>query len=94
MIYLNKKDRYKEDPPGIMRKPQIHSYYFGDGYPVKELMQLDLSISIEVYEADINILKLAAAYPKLANLINKLNVKLIYDPLHKYQPVRSSASFW
>ena len=59
-------------------------YGFGLGYHIKELMQLDSSISIEVYEADLNILKLAAAYTKLANIINKPNVKLIYDPRHKH----------
>ena len=59
-------------------------YGFGLGYPVKELMQLDSNISIEVYEADINILKLAAAYTKLTSIINKPNIKLIYDPQHKH----------
>lgn len=59
-------------------------YGFGLGYHIKELMQLDTSISIEVYEADINVLKLAAAYTRLANIINKPNVKLVYDPQYKH----------
>jgi hypothetical protein len=59
-------------------------YGFGLGYHIRELMQLDSSISIEVYEADLNILKLAAAYTRLANIISKPNIRLVYDPLHKH----------
>lgn len=59
-------------------------YGFGLGYHIKELMQLDTSITIEVYEADINILKLAAAYTRLAGIVNKPNVKLVYDPQYKH----------
>jgi hypothetical protein len=59
-------------------------YGLGLGYHVRELMQLDNNISIEIYEADINILKLAAAYTRLANVINKPNIRLVYDPIHKH----------
>ncbi len=57
-------------------------YGFGFGYHIKELMQMDNSIRIEVYEADINVLKLAAAHTAISALVNNPAVRIIYDPTH------------
>ena len=59
-------------------------YGFGMGYHIKELMQLDSSIQIEVYEADIHILKLAAAHTALGSMMNHPTVRVIYDPRHMH----------
>ena len=64
-------------------KEEIQSYIvygYGLGYHIKELAELDSGIDIEVYEADINILKLAAAYTQFGSIIAKQQVKLVYDP--------------
>lgn len=55
-------------------------YGYGFGYHIKELMQLDSSIHIEVYESDLNILKLAAAYTRIGDIINHPAVQITYDP--------------
>ena len=55
-------------------------YGFGLGYHIQELLHLDSSIEIEVYEADLNILKLAAAYTSLGTLMKYAAVRIIYDP--------------
>ncbi len=57
-------------------------YGFGLGYHVRELARLDDSVQIDVYEADINILKLAAAYTDIGVLMNNHSVRIIYDPSH------------
>jgi hypothetical protein len=55
-------------------------YGLGLGYHVKELVRLDDSITVEIYEADINVIKLAAVYTDMESYIQSPNVKLIYDP--------------
>lgn len=57
-------------------------YGFGLGYHIKELLQLDGNIHIEVYEADLNVLKLAAAYTELGLFMKHPMVRIIYDPKH------------
>ncbi|MDD3172595.1 MAG: DUF115 domain-containing protein [Herbinix sp.] len=55
-------------------------YGLGLGYHIKELSEIDDNINIEVYESDINIFKLAAAFADLKSLLEKPNINLIYDP--------------
>lgn len=57
-------------------------YGYGFGYHIMELLQLDSNIRIEVFEADINILKLAATYTWMSEYIHKPSLKTIYDPDH------------
>jgi hypothetical protein len=70
------KSWYKEDITEYI------VYGYGLGYHIKELIDIDSSISIEIYEADINMLKLAAAYSNLADVISKPTINLIFDPDH------------
>jgi hypothetical protein len=65
---------YKEDK-------QIYIIYgFGMGYHINELSRLDNNIRIEIYESDLNIIKLACAYSDIKDIIANANVRLIYDP--------------
>ncbi len=55
-------------------------YGYGLGYHIKELLELDSNITVEVYEADLNVLKIASAYTEIRHIIKNPMVKLIYDP--------------
>lgn len=55
-------------------------YGFGMGYHVTELLKLHDSASIEVYEADRNVVQLACAFAEVKELLVSDRVKLIYDP--------------
>ncbi len=73
-------------------------YGYGLGYHIKELLQLDSSIHIVVYESDLYVLKLAAAYTRMAGLISKSNLELIYDPkniglLHRLSNLKGDEKF-
>lgn len=55
-------------------------YGFGLMYHIWELLHLDETMHIEIYESDLNILRLSCAYTEVANLLSYPNIKLIYDP--------------
>ncbi len=55
-------------------------YGFGLGYHIKELAGLDDSITIKVFEADINVLRLAARYTNMDYATRNKNLEIIYDP--------------
>lgn len=56
-------------------------YGFGMGYHVEELLTLAEEHSrIEVYESDLNVIKLACAFHEVKELLSNDRVKLIYDP--------------
>lgn len=55
-------------------------YGLGLAYHISELHNIDEYIEIEVYESDINIIKLACAYTDNISLFDKAYVKLVYDP--------------
>ncbi len=57
-------------------------YGLGLGYHIRELIGLDSSISIDVFEADINVIKLATGYTQIAQLLQNPAIRLIYDPDH------------
>jgi hypothetical protein len=50
------------------------------GYHVAELLELDASVTIEVYEADRNVMQLACAFAEVRGLLTSDRIKLIYDP--------------
>ncbi len=55
-------------------------YGFGMGYHVEELMKTAPEAEIEVYEADLNVIKLACAFRGVKDLICEDRMKLIFDP--------------
>ncbi|ROR31530.1 uncharacterized protein DUF115 [Mobilisporobacter senegalensis] len=55
-------------------------YGLGLGHHIIELMELDDSINITVYESDINVILLACAFVDLRQMISSDRVNLIYDP--------------
>ena len=56
-------------------------YGFGMGYHVEELLSLTEEHSrVEVFESDLNVIKLACAFHRVKELISNNRLKLIYDP--------------
>lgn len=55
-------------------------YGLGLGYHIEEMLELDESIRVEVYESDWNVLKLSCAYGVVQKIMNVSRLKLIYDP--------------
>lgn len=55
-------------------------YGYGMGYHVRELLNLVPEGNIEIYEGDMNILKLSCAFSRMTALLEHENVKLFYDP--------------
>jgi hypothetical protein len=55
-------------------------YGLGFGYHIKELIKLDSTITVEIYESDINVILLACTYTDINSYIVVPNVRLIYDP--------------
>lgn len=55
-------------------------YGLGMGYHIEEMLHLSPDSEIEIYEADMNILKLSCAFSKIENLLQDVGVRLIYDP--------------
>ena len=50
------------------------------GYHIEEMLHLSPDSAIEIYESDMNILKLSCAFSKIENLLRDVEVRLIYDP--------------
>ena len=55
-------------------------YGLGMGYHIEELLYLSPDSKIEIYESDMNILKLSCAFSKIETLLQDAEVQLIYDP--------------
>ena len=55
-------------------------YGLGMGYHIEELLYLSPDSKIEIYETDMNILKLFCAFSKVEALLQDMEVQLIYDP--------------
>lgn len=55
-------------------------YGLGMGYHIKQLCALDSYIKVEVYEDNLEIIKLAAQYGDLYEWMGNGQVKLVYDP--------------
>lgn len=55
-------------------------YGFGMGYHISELLKLDLTAGIEIYEADRNVMQLACAFTGVRELLEDKRIKLVYDP--------------
>ena len=55
-------------------------YGLGMGYHIEEMLHLSPDSEIEIYEADMNILKLSCAFSKIENLLQDVGVRLVYDP--------------
>lgn len=56
-------------------------YGLGLGYHVMELMELDETITIKVFESDLNIIQLACVFSDMEKILTSLRVEIIYDPL-------------
>lgn len=55
-------------------------YGFGMGYHIHELQSIAKEVEIEVYESDLNVLKLACAFADIEDVLSNSKIKLIYDP--------------
>ena len=55
-------------------------YGFGMGYHVEELLALAGESVVEVFEADLNVMKLACAFQEVTELLRNDRLKIIYDP--------------
>lgn len=55
-------------------------YGLGLGYHIEALATIDSGVSIEVYESDLNIIKLAFSFNDLSNILINENIKIVYDP--------------
>ena len=67
-------DRFRED--GISN---YIVFGFGMGYHIEELLELDKFAKVTVFESDINILKLYAAFAG-GDLLENRRLSLVYDP--------------
>jgi hypothetical protein len=65
-------------------KSEYIIYGLGLGYHVMELIDLDETITIKVFESDLNIIQLACAFSDMEKIIASDRVELIYDPMFKY----------
>lgn len=54
-------------------------YGLGLGYHIIELMSLNPDARFEIYEGDMNILKLCCAFSNIERILNHPDVKIIYD---------------
>ncbi len=62
---------------------EVSDYYIyglGLGYHIRELVELDGSITIQVFESDINVLQLACAFVELKDIFLCDRIQIIYDP--------------
>jgi hypothetical protein len=57
-----------------------HIYGYGLGYHINELHELTPDADIVIYEADINVIRLACAFTGKKGLILNDKIKVIYDP--------------
>lgn len=55
-------------------------YGFGMGYHLEELLSITEDAEIEVYEADINVIKLACAFNDVKQFVEHKRIQMIYDP--------------
>lgn len=61
-------------------KSEYIVYGLGLGYHIAELAELDNGIRIDVYESDINIIRLACAYADINSIARNPNIHIYYDP--------------
>lgn len=55
-------------------------YGLGLGYHVRELLKLKPNAVIEIFESDMNILKLCCAFSHIEDVLLNHNVSVVYDP--------------
>jgi hypothetical protein len=55
-------------------------YGFGMGYHIHELQSIAKEAEIEVYESDLNVLRLACAFTNVEDVLSNNKIKLIFDP--------------
>jgi hypothetical protein len=55
-------------------------YGFGMGYHLEELMKTAPEAELEVFESDLNVIKLACAFHGVKDILGNDRIKLIYDP--------------
>lgn len=85
-FYFHTNSRVSEEAFTLARRwfrPNTGTYVifgFGMGYHISELLQIDPTARIEVYEADRNVLQLACAFADVKSLLACERVNLYYDP--------------
>lgn len=72
--FLLAKHWYQSD------RKHYNIYGFGMGYHIRELLALDPQVQITVYEADVEVIKLACAFTDMKNVFDSHKLKIIYDP--------------
>ncbi len=55
-------------------------YGFGMGYHAEELLGMAEEAVLELYESDLNVMKLACAFREMKGLLNNDRLKICYDP--------------
>lgn len=65
-------------------KSEYIIYGLGLGYHIAELMDLDDTISIHVFESDLNIIQLACGFSDISRILSSDRVHVVYDPKFDY----------
>lgn len=61
-------------------KSEYIIYGLGLGYHIMELLDLNDTIEVKVFESDLNIVNLALAFSDMEKILNSDRVQIIYDP--------------
>lgn len=72
--FLLARQWYRED------KKRYIIYGIGMGYHIRELLNMTADAEILIYEADLNVIRLACAFSDINILISNDRVSIIYDP--------------
>lgn len=64
----------------LQSKKRYILYGFGMGYHIDELLKMNESAELEIYEADRNVIQLACAFTEVKDILASGRVSLIYDP--------------
>ncbi|MBH1942482.1 motility associated factor glycosyltransferase family protein [Mobilitalea sibirica] len=59
---------------------EYNVYGLGLGYHIMELMEINESLIINVYESDLNVISLACAFSDIEKLLTADRIHIIYDP--------------
>lgn len=72
----------------LQDKKRYILYGFGMGYHIAELLKMNQSAEIVIYEADLNVIQLACAFTEIKDILASERVTLIYDPDFEKLPNR------
>lgn len=82
----------------LQDKKRYILYGFGMGYHIAELLKMNQSAEIVIYEADLNVMQLACAFTEVKDILDSERVTLIYDPdfeklQHRMSTILSEETF-